>query len=383
MAGGQLKSEKRQMCLLTRRDTLEHLYSLKHFPVFIGATTAPEEQDLFFDMKWDICKETGFIQLQDLLSPDLIYSGFHSEAVGGVWQEHHSEFCKFASSRVGKRVLEIGGSNGKIAKQILEMAPSVEKYVIVEPNPKCASKGKLSVVNAFFSKELVPQLVGNFDTVIHSHTFEHVYDPFDFLEAVEAVTEDDAAQIFSIPNLEHYLSNKFTNTLNFEHTMFLNEPVVNALLRQFSFQTDDTIYFKSHSIFYGCRKSKKPMLADFVNEYEKNKRLFREFISHHATEVDTLNAKIEKHQGAVYMFGGHIFSQFLLNTGLNNDRIACILDNSTEKENKRLYGTSKMIRLPEFIKDQKDIAIIIKAGQYQSEVVQQFTELNPGAAIWE
>ena len=175
--------KRRDKSLMFPSGNLESLHVFKNFPVFIGATDQPPENDLFFDMSWDICTTSGLIQLRDLLDPSLIYSGYHSEAVGGVWLEHHNQFCDFVSKFIGRRILEVGGSNGYVAKRLIQESCEIEKYIIVEPNPNCKSQGRIEVIDTFFDANWAQGFDDRIDTVIHSHTFEHMYDPVEFISS--------------------------------------------------------------------------------------------------------------------------------------------------------------------------------------------------------
>ena len=84
------------------------------------------------------------------------------------------------------------------------------------------------------------------------------------------------------------------------------------------------------------------------------------------------------------MFGAHIFSQFLIYNGLNIDRIECILDNSTMKQGNRLYGTSFKVCSPEILDDKENIAVILKAAQYNKEIKQDILDnINSNVTFWE
>ena len=45
---------ERKTSIITGRENLEHLYTLKNFPVFMGCVDEPKENDVFHDMCWDI-----------------------------------------------------------------------------------------------------------------------------------------------------------------------------------------------------------------------------------------------------------------------------------------------------------------------------------------
>ncbi|MCW1376584.1 class I SAM-dependent methyltransferase, partial [Campylobacter jejuni] len=76
----------------------------------------------------------------------------------------------------------------------------------------------------------------SFDTITHSHTFEHIYNPHEFLEEISSALMGGGKMIFSLPNMEKWLENKFTNCLNFEHTIFLSENILEFLLQKHKFK---------------------------------------------------------------------------------------------------------------------------------------------------
>jgi FlaA1/EpsC-like NDP-sugar epimerase len=72
--------------------------------------------------------------------------------------------------------------------------------------------------------------------------------------------------------------------------------------------------------------------------------------------------------GEIYLFGGHIFSQFLINRGLNISKIVSIIDNDTNKQGKRLYGIPLMVQSPYILRDKKNPAVILVAANYDHEI---------------
>ena len=70
----------------------------------------------------------------------------------------------------------------------------------------------------------------------------------------------------------------------------------------------------------------------------------------------------------MYLFGAHVFSQYLISFGLETDNIVSLLDNDSNKHNKRLYGTSLMCYAPSVLKDVKNPIVILRAGVYNDEI---------------
>ncbi|MBI2453308.1 class I SAM-dependent methyltransferase [Candidatus Peregrinibacteria bacterium] len=368
----------RDRCLITGKDTLEPLYCIKNFPVFIGCTDEEESKDLRADMDFDICTETGFIQLRKLLPLDLIYSQYHSEAVGKVWASHHEALKNFIAKHNLKKVLEIGGSNGAIAKKYVEQVNDAT-WTIIEPNPSFEGNKKIRMIKGFFDEKFT--LDKKIDGIIHSHVLEHLYDPIEALRNIYDFLAIGGKHIFSVPNLAAWLAKKFPNTLNFEHTFFLTEAILDQLLPASGFKVLEKDYYQEHSIFYATEKIAYKQAVVFDNHYQEYKKLYLDFIDCQKKMVGDFNKQMKGFLGHVYLFGAHIFSQALLEFGLDEKRIVKILDDSTLKEGKRLYGSSLFVGNPLEIKNKENIMVIVKAGTYTDDITKRLQKLNPRAKI--
>ncbi|EAH8424277.1 SAM-dependent methyltransferase, partial [Campylobacter jejuni] len=76
----------------------------------------------------------------------------------------------------------------------------------------------------------------------------------------------------------------------------------------------------------------------------------------------------------VYLFGAHLFGQYLIFQGLNTEKIINILDNNPSKQEKRLYGTKFIVKSPKILKDQDDSLVILNAGVYNDEIEKDILE---------
>ena len=68
---------RRNHSVVSYRENLEHLYTFNDFPIFMGCTNEPFEQDMFMDMTWTIDIDSGLIQLLDLVPLEILYSKQH------------------------------------------------------------------------------------------------------------------------------------------------------------------------------------------------------------------------------------------------------------------------------------------------------------------
>lgn len=373
----------RNTSVLTGKDNLEHLFTIENFPVFMGCTDQPLSEDIKFNMSFSICKDTGIIQLDKLLPLDVVYQEQHNDGIGKIWQEHYASFAAFCKQYSPPRVLEIGGATDYIGHSFLTSHPDSE-WTIIEPHPQFIIDKNIKIIKGWFDESF--KNAKTYDMIVHSHVLEHIYNPKSFIYQLGVNLNKGGLNVFSFPNMHEQLSRKYTNCLNFEHTCFLAEPFVDELLKNHGFKILKKEYFKDHSIFYATEKIteiNELQTLNVKNYYIEYKKLYLDFISYHKNLVSNLNEQLSDFHGDVFLFGAHVFSQYLLAFGLNEKRIKAILDNSPTKQGKRLYGTGLTVQSPEILKNRHEIGVILKVGIYRDEIIRQISQINPGVKIFE
>jgi SAM-dependent methyltransferase len=363
--------------VVMKHEDLMPLHCFKNFPVFMGCTNQKKELDLLSDMNWNISKESGAIQLNPLLPLEVIYKEQHgSGCVGDLWNQHHLAFARFVHYFNFKTVLEIGGLHGILNKLYQDLDRTID-WTIIEPNPIPVEGATAQFIKGYFDDQF--KLDKSVDAILHSHVFEHIYDPHTFLSHISNFLSDGKYLLFSLPNLEEMLRRKYTNVINFEHTIFLTQPYIEYLLSKYHFRIIKREYFREdHSIFYACiRDSQTKLIKLPKGLFEHNKKIFFEYLNYHHQLIDDLNSKIKmlKKNQKLYLFGAHIFSQYLISFGLNVTRLDCIIDNDSNKQGKRLYGTNLKVFSPNILnKDDSDPVVILKAGVYNQEIKKDILE---------
>lgn len=362
----------RNKCVLSGVDDLELILEIKGFPICMCTVDEgdAEELDLRSDMKWWISKSTGSIQLNPLVPLDILYkTGHGAGAVGKTWELHHSEFADFISGCGVKQVLEIGAGHGSLARYFVDFHLDA-RYYIVEPNLPSWAHERVTMYPRMFDASFA--MDSEVDAVVHSHTFEHIYEPREFLLNIAKFLSEGQWHIFSLPRLEMWLQKGYLNALFFEHTLYLTEANVEYLMASCGFEVVHKKYFlEDHSIFYATRKCATASVeAVLPRHYLENHSVFTSWVESAQEFVKSVNGKISQHSiGKIYVFGGHIFTQYLIGFGLSVASVCGILDNDPSKVGRRLYGTKLWVFSPESeLKGQTGVVVILRAGAYQEEI---------------
>ncbi len=373
-------SQTRNSSVLTNEDRLETLFNFPNFPVYAGCVSSSKTDDNLLDLQVDICKDTGILQLKHVPPIDQVYLFAHNDAIGKTWQEHNEQFANFIMKFKLTKILEIGGGSAKLAKICLQKNKSYD-WTILDPNPLYEDESTIHSIKEYFSSDI--KFEENFDMVVHSHVIEHTFNPQQFLNDISKHLVPGNLHIFSFPNMLVWLQKKYLNCMMFEHSIFLIEDYLDIMLKKTGFEIIEKFYFKDdHSIFYATKFTGNPIDEDFPNLYRKNKALYSEFIKYYQNFVKDVNSKMKDFPGKIYLFGAHLFSQYLLSFGLDQNNIDGVLDNSSLKIGKRLYGSKLTVFHPEHIKNEK-CAVILKVGSYHDEIIQQLKQINPSIEVYE
>ena len=348
---------------------MEDLGGLKNFPIYMGCVNHSQDDDIYADMLWHISPNNGLLQLKELIPLEILYPENHSGAVGSIWMEHHKAFAEFIKHYHPKSVLEIGGAHGLLSKLYMDNSKEVD-WTIIEPNPIPSEDIKAKFIKGFFDDKFVME--EKVDAVVHSHVFEHVYNPNTFIEHISNFLDDGQHLLFTLPNMREMLTRKYTNCINFEHTIFLTEPYIEFLLSKHGFKIlEREYYLDDHSIFYACvRDTNISPISIQPEQYEQNKKIYLDFVDYHYDLIKDINNKISELDinQKVFLFGAHVFAQYLIAFGLNTSNIECLLDNDLNKQGKRLYGTNLQVASPKILVDTLNPVVILKAGAYNNEI---------------
>lgn len=370
-----MKIERNADVITGFRD-LEPLYTFRNFPVFMGCSNAPQNEDLLADMSFWISRSSGMIQLNPLLPLDVLYPESHgSGCVGNSWEKHHQALADFIGKADPMAVLEIGGAHGILATKY-QNRKSIP-WTILEPNPTPIEGCKAQFIKVFFDERFI--LKDSIDTIIHSHVFEHSYNPASFVERLANFLRDGNKLIFSVPNMQVMLERKYTNCINFEHTVLLSEVYIDFLLARYGFRVIEKQYFlDDHSIFYSAVRdgaTKSIQLPEGL--YQSNRSLYLDYVRFHEDLVADINRQLDQEAESVFLFGAHVQAQYLIGFGLDLTKINAILDNDRNKQGKRCYGTNKSVLSPSVLGGVRDPIVILRAGTFADEIVAQIKEINP------
>ena len=374
-------------CPITYSQKFRKIYSIKQFPIFMGVSKNIKNYN-FKNLNWWINTESGNIQIHPKVSLDKLYYKSHgSGTVGKTWKDHHELFFKLVKKYLKGNICEIGGGNNSISNKIKNYSKIINFYCF-DKNLQLKKKNqKIKKVTKFFNRNFFKDKnTFQADLVIHSHTFEHLYDPNKFLQDVKSILSKNGKHIFTMPNMQPMIKKGYANAMNFEHPFYYDEKLVDCLLLKNDFKIIKKKLFKEdHSIMYVTKiddsyNTNQNKKLNNYQQYHKNFKLFKKTFELWKKEIIKIN-KIVKKYNNVFLFGAHVFSQLQIFNGLNKKKIMGILDNDKNKINNFLYGTNLKVYNPIILKKITQPCVILRAGSYNQEIKKKLLEINKNTLI--
>ena len=130
--------------------------------------------------------------------------------------------------------------------------------------------------------------------------------------------------IISAPLIDRMLDDGFTNAMNFEHTYCLSKTLLFAILVNSGFEIIDEYEFNKHCVFVSAQKNNKVQkVTDFINDAE----CFLNFVRQNKEQIRQIKDQIDTNKENTFIFGAHIFTQFLLGFDLPETLFSKVLDN--------------------------------------------------------
>ncbi len=376
-----MKDFNQLKCPISNSKKFKKIFSLKKFPIYMGVEKKKHKSELK-DMNYYVNKDTGTVQIYPRVPLKKLYYKSHgSGKIGKTWQKHHLSFFNFFKNNLKGQIVEVGGGHNSLTDNFKNFKISKNcKIISFEPNPSKKKFNNHKIIKNFFdNKSVNSSKMNNCDLVVHSHLFEHIYNPLGFLKLVKKILKKNGYHIFSVPNIKKMILNKQCNAMNFEHPYFLEEDLVDELLRSLNFKILKKFYYKDHSIFYKTKSELGKKGHVNYNNFKKNLILFKNYKKNIDKDIFEINKKIKNKN--FFLFGAHIFSQNLIFNKLKIKNLIGILDNDKDKVSQYLYATKFQVFNPQVIKSYNEPIIVVRTGSYNPEIINQLKKINKSSII--
>ena len=345
-------------------------------PVYLGCTTEDFNTDKFINYKVFTCMNCSLI-CTDGDQFETSYNSVHSEALGPTWERHHLSFSKFIKEHTEfnnwGHTLEIGTSTSPIARSLTDFTKSIT-YIDPITNPPFSLKDNEEYLSGFFPA-VMPKTAPN--VLIASHVLEHIPNTHSFIKSVFDVLPTDGEFFFSIPDFEFWLKSSYYNALSAEHIVYPFRNNLENLCSTLDLSLT-TERYQNHSLF-GKITANRPQSSDILNWAPSlNIQLLDTWSNQFLFDSVTLEANSTRYD-SIFICGASHLSQYFILLSRGKIGVTAVLDNSSMKQGKRLYGTDVYVQSFESIIKHASPLIIIPPSPYQGEMYSQILAIHPAA----
>ena len=207
----------------------------------------------FFPLKAYVCDKCLLVQLEDIQSPEAIFSDYaYLSSSSSSWLEHAQSYVERIIPALGldhtTRVVELASNDGYLLQFFVQRGiPALG----VEPAANVAkvaiSKG-VPTRTEFFGLRVATEIAteGRAKLVIANNVVAHVPDLHDFLEGVRIVLADDGLFTAEFPHLLNLISRLEFDTIYHEHFSYFSLRVIKDVLSQHGLSVVDVEELPTH-----------------------------------------------------------------------------------------------------------------------------------------
>ena len=302
---------KRHHCRLCGSQNPTRFLSFNSIPFFDEVVAHNDRGNEFsYPMELYFCNNCSSVQTQHDINLQEYYHNYQYVA-------SHSRFIqKYMRSLVdycqeslglgqGDYVIEVGAADGYLLDLFNQRGLRTLGFEAAKNLCQLASDKKLNVINALFTKEtidLIPKEFQSAHLVVLLHTFDHLYDPSNFLEAVrEVIDPKRGVFLIEVHDLQDIYDKHETALFGHEHATYLHYSSLKRFLNRHGFRIVDFNFLPKAecrgssmlvaAALEGSELIAAPNLSSFANAKLDQLPTFLQF------EADVLDAfaKLRKH----------------------------------------------------------------------------------------
>ena len=353
-------SLNRTFCTICNYSTFDTIASFPHFPIM--AISNESVQEHYFDFTLITCKQCNCLQLKNLVDPSILYSDVYTSAsFSPSWNDHHINFSKFIlTSTTASSFLEIGANRGDLYT-LLSKEKTID-YTTLDMFKHSELPSEIKFVHG--NCELFD--FTGYRSVILSHVFEHLYSPRTCIANLRKANVDEV--FISIPHFDQLLKNQSIQLLHSQHIFYCGIDYIIYLFSLFNYRCN------KHFIYNGNFKS---IMFHFVSDHRMLSTSIPSTSIQLYKEIYVNNIqKIQKFQvpSNCYIAPSGVYGQFFYYFLNKKENIVGFLDNNTQRHNKTLYGTDKIVYSPRDI-DYHNVTVLVCDCPYKNEIIQGLKEI--------
>lgn len=303
-----------------------------------------------------------------------IYSNYNAIKPGlNLGKSKFNETIKFIKNLCSKdkSVLEIGSSDGYVLNEISGEVNLAKGCDPSNDTDFAINNYGLDVKKEYYRSNLFDI---KFDLIYMLHVYEHLQDPFSFLDEVKKDLNNNGLLFIEVPSLKYYLENGQISLFIHEHLHLYSHRFIHKLAQDYGFEV---IYIKESNNVTRILLKLNNEFDDCTQEIMKynTKKLIEKFSNQVESNMFKLEQLIKNESNWIVWGAGSVstlaFNQF--NENINKKLV--FTDGDETKYDKYIPGIDKKIHPPEKIDFSKRYNLII-ASSFINEIMEEVKNIE-------
>jgi nucleoside-diphosphate-sugar epimerase len=361
-----------------------------------GEIGKPEQ---FFPLDLYFCKHCSFVQLLDIVSPELLFRNYvYLSSVSTSFVAHFEELAETICNRfnlsAGSLIADIGSNDGILLRPLKERGMRV---VGVDPATKIAelaTKSGIETIGEFFTPEIAKKIAaekGHAKIVTATSVFPHIDNLDSFVAAVRNLLSADGIFIIEAYYLVDLLEKNLFDTIYHEHLSYFTVRTIAHLLGRLGMEVFDVEKTNTHGgslrIFaqkaggpYPVQLSLRRFLTDesrrnldststyidFARRLEEGKKGLKQVL----TELRASGKRVAG-------YGAAAKANTLLNYfGITSEILEYIVDDSPWKQGLYTPGTHIPVVSSDELRKREPDYILILAWNFANSIMNKYMHLG-------
>lgn len=228
-------------CRICNGKTYESLFRWS-IPLAADVRSQPENGENY-PIEPVVCKECGHVQLKESLTVNMYDEYLYTPSFSKEFQDYVTVFADSISQmcKEGKRVIEIGSSNGYLLRDMQKRGWNVLGFEPSRTLAEAAEKDGIHTEQMYFGSDESAEYIKNWgtpDVIIVRHVMEHLDDLNNIVNSISNIL-DNGIFVMEVPWLVKIIEEKQFYAFFHEHVSYFSVTVIQKLLNKYGLRIID------------------------------------------------------------------------------------------------------------------------------------------------
>ncbi len=224
------KIQSIKKCLICDSRRIRKLIDLRKFPltgIFVKNKIS-KKFSYHFNQGLNICKNCGHLQLENFVSPELLYNNIYANRTSDSFLSDNAinYFKNFLFQVLKKKkvkgFLEIGCNDIKLIQVLKNKFSKLYGIDPIWKKRKPPKSKKISVIGDYVENINFNKIDNKIDVVVSTHNLEHIKDPFVVLKKLVEKFSSDTVFFVEVPDADLMIKNMRFDQIFHQHYHYFN-----------------------------------------------------------------------------------------------------------------------------------------------------------------